>query len=153
MTMRVILSNASGLMQYILPAVLDEQPVFNGGDCQDEVYKTVNGNIKLIDRVGLESISIDSFFPVDKYYPFVAFGSLPDGWEYVNWLKSAYDKRTVIRAIVIGSNKKTAFNKLCTVDEFSYFEKSNKDIKYSLKLVEFGGDVWESLRDAINNVK
>ncbi|MDD3420637.1 MAG: hypothetical protein PHE78_08620 [Candidatus Gastranaerophilales bacterium] len=147
--MRVILSDATSLAQYILPVMYNNQPSIKNS-ANNEVYNTINGPVKIPGQRNFTEISIQSIFPVDKNYEFIVFGSHSNGWDYVDWLDSQKDRKKPIRAIVINGFKKTVVNKLFTVDSFEYSVKGNGDIAYTLELSEFNGEFWKSLKDAWN---
>ena len=88
----------------------------------NEVFETVSlGELKLIGRPGLKTISWSSFFPI-RDYPFLrdrsdtAFGYL---YTIDTWIK-----------------KKLPINMACCVDDFSYTIGKDGNMKYSITLSE-----------------
>lgn len=99
----------------------------------NEVFTTINqGDIKLLGRRGLKSLTIDSFFP-SKVYPF-SRNNKYFGWEYYEIIEGWIDKRMPIRLIM--SN--TPINMLVTIENFeSGLQDGSGDVYYSLALSEF----------------
>lgn len=99
----------------------------------NEVFTTINqGDIKLLGRRGLKSITIDSFFP-SKVYAFSRNTSY-FGWEYYEIIERWIDKEMPIRLIM--SN--TPINMLVTIENFEPgLQDGSGDVYYSLALSEF----------------
>ncbi|GEC84685.1 hypothetical protein LSP03_44280 [Lysinibacillus sphaericus] len=99
----------------------------------NEVFTTINqGDIKLLGRRGLKSLTIDSFFP-SKVYPF-SRNNKYFGWEYYEIIEGWIDKRMPIRLIM--SN--TPINMLMTIENFEAgLQDGSGDVYYSLALSEF----------------
>ncbi|AHN20309.1 hypothetical protein [Lysinibacillus varians] len=99
----------------------------------NEVFTTINqGDIKLLGRRGLKSLTIDSFFP-SKVYPFSRSNKY-FGWEYYEIIEGWIDKRMPIRLIM--SN--TPINMLVTIENFEPgLQDGSGDVYYSLALSEF----------------
>ena len=97
----------------------------------NEVFETVTkGQLKLIGRPSLKSISWDSFFPV-RDYPFLRDRSYRAfGYLYVidTWIQ----QKLPIRLIITD----TPINMACCVDDFSYTIKKDGDMNYSITLGE-----------------
>lgn len=98
-----------------------------------ETFTTINqGDIKLIGRRGLKSLTIETFFP-SKEYPFLRDRTYK-GWEYVEIIESWNDKRIPIRLIATN----TPVNMLVVIDIFEYgLQDGSGDVYYSLSLSEF----------------
>ena len=97
----------------------------------NETFETVyHGDLKLIGRPGLKTISWSSFFPI-RDYPFLrdrsdtAFGYL---YTIDTWIK----KKLPIRLIITD----TPINMACCVDDFSYTIGKSGDMNYSITLSE-----------------
>ena len=97
----------------------------------NETFETVTqGQLKLIGKPALKSISWSSFFPV-RDYPFLrdrsdtAFGYL---YTIDTWVK----KKLPIRLIITD----TPINMACCIDDFSYSIKKDGDMNYSITLGE-----------------
>ncbi|QQP13055.1 hypothetical protein FJQ98_02985 [Lysinibacillus agricola] len=99
----------------------------------NETFTTINqGDIKVIGRRGLKSLTIESFFP-SKHYPF-SRNRAYKGWEYVEIIESWIGKRVPIRLIITN----TPINLAMTIENFDYGPQDGSgDIYYSLSLSEF----------------
>lgn len=140
--MNITLSDITGSSLYIVPIVPPDVTISIGG--QNETMNTVKGDIRLVGNESLTGISWSSIFPVYKDYRFCAVGSLPNGFEYVEFLKSSIKAKMPIRIIVTSLKKRPIVNILATVDEgFDYRIDKAGDIAYSIKLTEFPSDVWD----------
>lgn len=106
----------------------------------NEVFTTINqGDIKLLGRRGLKSLTIDSFFP-SKVYPF-SRNNKYFGWEYYEIIEGWIDKRMPIRLIM--SN--TPINMLMTIENFEAgLQDGSGDVYYSLALSEFKDIILET---------
>lgn len=116
-----------------------------------EVHTTINqGEIKLIGRRGLKSVSFDSFFP-SQVYSFARANTLM-GWEYVEMIESWIDRRIPIRLVITSTPRDTAnadgidesipgvdvLNMAVTIDNFEYGpQDGTMDVYYTLALSEF----------------
>jgi len=99
---------------------------------KNEVFETVTqGELKLIGKPGLKSITISSFFPI-RDYPFLKDRTYK-GFEYVyiidKWIEAKYPIRLIIT--------ETPINMVCCVDDFQYSIKKDGDLYYTLTLSEF----------------
>lgn len=98
----------------------------------NEKYNTISqGDIKLIGKRGLKSLTIQSFFP-SKDYPF-AKDKTYIGWEYVEIIESWIDREVPIRLIITD----TPINMVCSIENFDYGTDTTGDVNYSLSLSEF----------------
>lgn len=59
---------------------------------EHEDFEAITGKMKIIGNMGLRSLSIESFWPVDKNYPWVRPGSDPNGWLYVEFFEKWREK-------------------------------------------------------------
>ena len=97
----------------------------------NETFETVTrGQLKLIGRPSLKSISWDSFFPV-RDYPFLRDRS-DTAFGYLYTIDTWISKKLPIRLIIT----ETPINMACTVDDFSYTIKKDGDMHYSITLGE-----------------
>ncbi|RKD26681.1 hypothetical protein BEP19_15855 [Ammoniphilus oxalaticus] len=98
-----------------------------------ETFTTINqGDIRLIGKRGLQTITIDSFFP-SKDYPFLRSRQYW-GWEYVDIIQSWIDREVPIRLIITN----TPINMAVTIDDFEYGPRDGSgDVYYTLPLTEF----------------
>lgn len=99
----------------------------------NETYETINqGEIKLIGKRNLKSITIESFFP-KNHYTFSRDRSY-SGWEYVHKIETWRDREIPVRLIIT----ETPLNAAWTIDSFEYgVQDGSGDIYYTLTLSEF----------------
>lgn len=98
----------------------------------NEVFDTVTqGQLKLIGRPSLKSISFSTFFPI-RDYPFLRDRSMK-AWGYLELIDTWILKKLPIRLIIT----ETPINMACCVDDFSYTIKKDGDMYYSITLSEF----------------
>jgi len=126
-------------------------------------YKSIDTNFNIPDTKNLEDIEISSIFPVNKDYNFANKLADVNGWAYVDFLEErqknqlplrllAYDFKNIqgivsnatnstdIQSLASGSFKRHA-DGLYLVKKFEYEVDKVKDIKYTLSLTQFNGDV------------
>lgn len=97
----------------------------------NEVFETVSqGELNLIGRSQLKSISWDSFFP-SKDYPFLRDRS-NTAFGYLYLLDTWYEQKLPMRLIIT----ETPINMACTIEDFSYTIKKDGDMHYSITLSE-----------------
>lgn len=114
----------------IIPEELDVSFPHN-----NEVFTTIDGgDINLIGKPGLKSISFASWFPM-KEYPFAKSSVLaPECKEFfVKWKRL----RKPIRVLIINKNGYTFHNELYAIDDFTFGYDRVGDMTYSLKLSQF----------------
>lgn len=103
----------------------------------NEEFQTINnGTLNLIGDIGLRNLSIQSFFPIHDY-SWIKKGAGNDAWEYIDFFKKWRNNRVPIRLIMTTKDGKEVLNMACTIDGFSYAEKRNGDIAYSLEIKEY----------------
>ena len=97
----------------------------------NETFDTVTqGQLKLIGRPSLKSISWSSFFPV-RDYPFLRDRS-DTAFGYLYTLDTWISKKLPVRLIIT----ETPINMACSIDDFSYSIKKDGDMHYSITLGE-----------------
>ncbi len=129
--MKIYLSFNNGKEGFILPinpaSIEVLSPHFN------ERKRLINlGEINLIGKRGLSSLTLSSFFPSEKS----AFRSKADrsAYEYVELIKKWKETGKPIRVILSGAD----FNMAMLIDEFNFtLLEGREDIIYSLKLSEY----------------
>lgn len=99
----------------------------------NETFETSSGKVlTLKGPVGLRGFSLESFFP-SEYYSFLPSDvMLAD--DCLEFLKN--NRKETLRVIVCDSDK-TLINMLCTIENYSYSKKQNKDVSYSLSVKEY----------------
>lgn len=104
---------------------------------EHEDFESLTGRMKLIGNMGLMTLSIESFWPVNKCYPWVRPGSLSDGWQYVAFFKKWRDKKVPLRLIITTDNGAARLNMACVVNQFSWTVDRVGDIRYKLNVEEY----------------
>lgn len=91
------------------------------------------GEINLKGKRGLWSITLESFFPSQKY-DFAMDSYHPPYEYYIKKLKALFVANTTVHLIIT----KTDINMYCTIESFEYgHEERNMDVSYSLTLKEY----------------
>ena len=75
--------------------------------------------------------SFSCFFPSQEYS--FCLCTPYDIWDYVKWIKSAKKQNLVCRFVITT----TDIDIWCIIDEFTYGQKGDGDIYYSIKLKEY----------------
>lgn len=132
--MDITLSCNNGAEVYVLPVVL-EAPDINRA-YKNEQFETMNNIVNLAGNPELIQVSISSFFPVNKSYPFANKKAISNGWEYVSFIERCADNKIPMR-IVINDSTKTILNLATLVNNFSYKIDRKNDIQYTLELLEY----------------
>lgn len=89
------------------------------------------GEINLLGKTGLRSITLSSFFPAQDYYFAKADRKEPD--YYIEKLEKWRKSNTIIRFIING-----VINMQCTMESFSWGQQDGtKDIYYDITLKEY----------------
>ena len=131
--MEIILSNEKRteiLQLPIIPEALEVSFPHN-----NEVFSTVDGgDINLIGRPGLKSISLNSWFPSKEY----SFAKSPvlmsEGKEFFVKYKRI---REPIRVVIINKNGYTFHNELYVIEEFTFGYDRAGDMTYTVNLKQF----------------
>lgn len=129
-----------------------------------EGYEGLKESYNVPSKKKLETISWSSIFPVNKNYSFQSAGSRVNGYDYVDFLSErqnnqkpfrlvSYETRTpsnfatsVFNGIAnsnlsLQSYIKVHFDDLVLVKDFEYTTDAVGDIKYTLTLEQFNGDI------------
>ena len=115
-------------LPYVFPDLEIESPLNTAS------FETASGQeLTLIGENGLRSLTITSFFP-QKRYKFIPL-SLPLAARYIDFFKK--HRKSVFRIIVIGDKGATNLNMLCVITNFTYRQKRNGDIAYTLQVREY----------------
>lgn len=147
--MYITISDITGGNLYVIPIVPDNISINKGG--QNETLNTVKGDIRLVGDKSLTEISWSSLFPVYKDYGFVAIGSYPNGYDYVDFIQNCIESKVPVRIVITSAKKRSIVNMLATIDEgFAYEVDKAGDIKYSIKLTEFPSDNWDYINASPN---
>ena len=126
-------------------------------------YEGLTSDYNIPSRRNLDEIEWESFFPVNKSYPFQRVGSAVNGYDYAKFLQRrlenqlpfrliAYEKNTVFGATVgavtdtvrngvsvqaLTNAIEVIFDGIVIVDTFDMATDNVGDIEYSLKLKQF----------------
>ena len=110
----------------VLPAEFTVSKPFS-----NEVFETVTqGELNLIGKAKLKSISWSSFFP-SRDYPFLRDKS-NTAFGYAYLLDTWYSQKLPMRLIIT----ETPINMACTIEDFSYTIKKDGDMYYNITLSE-----------------
>lgn len=91
------------------------------------------GEINLIGKKGLASISLSSFFPAQEYY-FCKYTGFPKPYECVKLIQKWKDSGKPIRLIITGSS----VNYAMTIESFTFSEQDGtRDLYFTLELREY----------------
>ncbi len=104
---------------------------------ENEDFESVAGRMKLIGNMGLKTLQIESFWPVNKNYSWVRSGSEPNGWRYVEFFEKWRSKKVPLRVIITTDNGATRLNMACLVNNLKWSVDKAGDIRYSLDIEEY----------------
>lgn len=103
---------------------------------KNEEFQTVNnGTLNLIGNMGLKSFPIESFFPSQRY-PWLPSNADIDSWGFVEFFEKYRREKIPFRCFVSDGDREI-LNIACTVEDFTWKLKRNKDIGYVLKIKEY----------------
>nr|DAU95677.1 MAG TPA: tail assembly protein [Caudoviricetes sp.] len=104
-----------------------------GAQNNTSIYVHNKGEVNLKGKRGLYIITIESFFPADKYDFINGEYHAPYSY-YCKKLKKLFEKNTTVHLIIT----QTDINMFCTIESFKYGEaERNGDVKYSLAFKEY----------------
>lgn len=132
--MDITLSCNNGKEIYTLPVVTEMPQIQN--NYKNEEFETINDTINLAGNRELMRVSISSFFPVNKNYPFANKKAVSNGWEYVRFIERCANNKIPIR-LIISDSMRTILNIASLVNNFSYNVDRKNDIQYTLELMEY----------------
>lgn len=104
---------------------------------ENENFESTTGKMKLIGNVGLKTLQIESFWPVNKNYPWVRSGAESNGWSYVEFFEKWRSKKVPLRVIITTTNGATRLNMACLVNDFKWAVDKTGDIQYRLDVEEY----------------
>ena len=124
-------NNEEVIILPVVPEIEVEKPQAN------EKFSTINnGTLNLIGDEELRTFSITSIFPCNDY-KWVRPGSDKNGWMYVDFFNRWRAKKVPVRIVASRKDGSEWFNMPCLIDNFTYREKRNKDIAYTLECSEY----------------
>ena len=135
--MDIILSANNNETVLVLPVIPDKMPEliqpFN-----NTTFDAVNQEINLIiGTKGLRTVTLQSFFPINKNYPFQRPGSgEKDGWKYVAFFNKYGYLKVPIRMIFLNGMEEIS-NMAYTIESYSFQINKVKDIEYTIELKEY----------------
>lgn len=103
----------------------------------NEDFEALTGTMKLIGNMGLMTLSIESFWPVRKQYPWLRPGSEADGWNYVQFFDKWRKKKVPLRVLLLTDDGQTRLNMACLVNTLAWQVDKVGDIKYKLSVEEY----------------
>lgn len=131
----IVISGKSG--KIVLPVVPGDLPAVSNPQ-NNEVFKTVLGDIQIIGTLGLREISFDNFlapaFPL-KYSWANPMGA--SGMEIVKFFKQSQESYEPIRITITHMNGSVYLNMACLIESFDYYTDNVKDVHYSAKFKEY----------------
>lgn len=133
--LEIIFSYNNGEETCVLPVIPENMPEMQQS-CKNDIFDTINGELNLIGTKSLRTLTLESFFPVNKNYSFVNSKSNSDGWYYVAFFNKIIDKQIPLRMIWC-DNEKVISNIAYTIESFNTIVNRRKDIDYSLSLKEY----------------
>ena len=131
--MEIIISNENRTETIQLPIIPESLEV--AFPHNNEVFTTVDGgDINLIGRPGLKSITLSSWLPGKEY----TFAKSPllmyEGKEFFVKYKRT---RKPVRVVIVNNNGYTYHNELYAIEEFSFGYDRVGDMPYTLVLKQF----------------
>lgn len=103
----------------------------------NEAFETINnGTLNLIGDIGLRTFSITSIFP-SQNYSWLKAGSVAEPFKYVDFFNKWRDKKVPIRVVTSRTDGTAWFNMACTIDNFTYKQRKNGQIDYTLDITEY----------------
>lgn len=118
--------------KYLRLPILPESFSLEGSQNNTTVTVHNLGDVNLLGKRGLFSISFESFFPHEKLY--FQKGQWYDPEVYIKYIKALFESNTIVHLIISG----TDISLYCTIDTFSYgMSDKSSDINYSISFIEY----------------
>lgn len=122
-------NGAQRLRLPVLPSSLDVQT--NGGNTSANINDV--GEINLLGKVGLKSITLESFFPAQEY-SFVAYKGFPAPFACAELIEQWWASGRPIRLLITTTN----INHAMGIESFRYgLKDASGDLYYTLALKEY----------------
>lgn len=117
----------------ILLPINPESFEISGSQNNQSVYVHNMGELNLKGKRGLYGLTLESFFPAQKYS--FQHGEFHEPYDYYcKKLKTLYESNTTVHLIIT----ETDINMFCTIETFTHGEADQTgDVKYSLALKEY----------------
>lgn len=133
--MDIIFSANNNETVLVLPVLPEKMPELINS-YNNSTFETVKGEINLIGQRALRTVNIQSFFPVNKNYPFIRPQAVKDGWAYVAFFNKYANQRVPIRMVWTNGFAEIS-NLAYTVESFSTQINKRGDIEFNLELKEY----------------
>ncbi len=133
--MDIIFSANNNETVLVLPVLPEKMPELINS-YNNTTFETVNGEINLIGLRTLRTVSIQSFFPVNKNYPFIRPQAIKDGWTYVSFFNKYANLKMPIRMVCTNGFFEIS-NLAYTIESFSTQINKVGDIEFNLELKEY----------------
>lgn len=116
--MKVTISTNNNRTIKTLPIVLEDSVSIDYGQSSAENKDSIKyGQIKVLGKEPLASITIDSFFPT-RSYPFITKGADTNALSYINWFRNNRKNRELMRVVITDEQGKSIFNRLMNLETF-----------------------------------
>ncbi|WP_353096241.1 hypothetical protein [Tissierella praeacuta] len=103
----------------------------------NEQFETLNnGTINLIGDEGLRTFSITSIFPSRKY-SWLKPGSIAEPFKYIDFFNKWRNAKVPLRVVTSRYDGREWFNIPCTIDDFTFKQRKNGDVEYTLNVTEY----------------
>lgn len=133
--MDIIISANNNETVLILPVISEKMPEMVQ-PYKNSTFDAIDQEINLIGTKGLRTVTLQSFFPVNKNYQFQRPGSEKDGWKYVAFFNKYADLRVPIRMVWLDGFDEIS-NMAYTVESCTFQINKVKDIDYTVELKEY----------------
>nr|DAD95068.1 MAG TPA: tail assembly protein [Siphoviridae sp. ctVqj4] len=133
--MDIIISANNNETVLVLPVIPEKMPEMSQ-TYNHTTFDAVAQEINLIGNKGLRTVTLQSFFPVNKNYSFQRPGSEKDGWKYVAFFNRYADLKVPIRMIWLDDLQEIS-NMAYTIESYAFQINKIKDIDYTIELKEF----------------
>lgn len=129
--MDIVFSHSGSTM--VIPIV---PPGIAISDPQDsEEFNGLSRNLTIVGNKGIRSFQLESFFP-NKSYPFAAYGSSTDGFQYLDFFERGRKSKVPFRVVITSEGREVA-NMACIIPSFSWNLDKAGDISYSMEVKEY----------------
>ena len=147
--MNITISDITGNQVLVMPHVPAD--IEYGSESDNETLDTLSGKIRLVGEDGLQHLSWTGILPLNKNYSWQKIGSLRNGYEYIKFINANKKNKLPIRVVITDDTFNSLFNKLVSIDNFTYKKDRAKDYTYTIELTEFPYDKWDFLNTALQS--
>lgn len=133
----IVLSVNNNSDKIVFPVVLAELPEVSVPQA-NSTFQAITGDINVIGTMELRTLTITSFFPVNKNYKFIrSQATYRDGWQYVAWIEKYRKQYIPFRLFIAETSGDVRLNMACTIDDFKYHQNIRNDIDFSISFREY----------------